>query len=115
MGEQRAAVKERLDRRARRPVLAALGSVWITVVRGSSASCAGGTGPGSITYRGHAIPHRSVARPGIRSRSSYGSRDIYCYEYTPRLNDVILDIGAGVATRPYSLLATSDRTATSLP
>lgn len=96
MGEWRAAFKERLDRRAGRPVLAALGSVWITVVRGEPCVVRWRDGAWVHYYRGHAIPHRSVAGPLPLKEFIHGSRDVYCYEYTPRLNDVVFDVGAGV-------------------
>jgi hypothetical protein len=63
---------------------------------GSRASCAGGTGPGSITTAPRDTTSVGRAGPVPLKEFIDGSRGIYCYEYTPRLNDVVLDVGAGV-------------------
>jgi len=110
MSKWRTVVKEQLDRRTGRLLLAALGSLWITVVRREPCVVRWRDGVWVHYYRGHAIPHGSVAGPLPLREFVDGSRDVYCYEYTPRLNDVVLDVGAGVgnATLLFSGLVGSN-------
>jgi FkbM family methyltransferase len=106
MGKWRAVVKEQLDRRAGRLLLAVLGSVWITVVRREPCIVRWRDGAWVHYFRGYAIPHRFVAGPLPLKEFLDGARRVYCYEYTPGLDEVVLDVGAGVgnATLLFSRL-----------
>jgi FkbM family methyltransferase len=102
----RGRVKEWLNTPIGRPLLALLGSFWITFVRREPCFVRWKDGYWIHHFRSVTIPHKEVAGPLPVEQFTSGSRDIYCFEYTPQPGDVVLDVGAGAgnATLLFSRL-----------
>lgn len=102
----RRVIKKGLDRPAGRTLLAALGSVWITVVRREPCFVHWKDGAWIHHFRGATIPDRQIAGPLPLKDFMSGWRELYCYEYMPNRGDVVFDVGAGVgnATLLFSRL-----------
>jgi FkbM family methyltransferase len=86
----------RLDRPGRRGLLTLPASVWVSFTYRAPCLVYWRDGAWIHHYRDGKIPHAGLGRAAPPRVLTEQARELFLYEYTPRANDIVFDIGAGI-------------------